>query len=77
MDLNKSTYYDMHKAERIEYAKAYYQANKDKVKNYYSKTENKAKRAAYMREYRKQKKETAQLKLSNVETQAPLHSEVS
>lgn len=49
------TYYEANKEARKRFQKQYYEANKDKIKEYFSKDEIKAKKAAYMREYRKKR----------------------
>lgn len=49
------SYYEAHKEARKQFQKQYYEANKDKIKEYYSKAEIKASKAAYMREYRKKR----------------------
>ena len=55
----EKTYYELNKEARKQFQKNYYETNKDKIKEYYSNDEMKAKRAAYMREYRLKKKASA------------------
>lgn len=49
------SYYEANKEARKKFQKQYYEANKDKIKEYYSREEIKAKKAAYMRDYRKKR----------------------
>ena len=50
------SYYEAHKEARKQFQKQYYAMNKDKIKEYYSKEEIKAKKAEYMRQYRTRKR---------------------
>lgn len=50
-----TTYYEANKEVRKQFQKQYYETNKDRIKEYYSQEEIKAKRAAYMRDYRKKR----------------------
>ena len=49
------TYYEANKEARKRFQKQYYEANKDRIKEYFSQDEIKARKAAYMREYRKKR----------------------
>lgn len=54
-----TTYYEANKEARKRFQKQYYEANKDKIRENYSQEEIKAKKAAYMREYRSKKRAIA------------------
>jgi len=53
VDTSTTTYYEAHKEARKQFQKQYYEEKKEQIKAYYSQDDIKAKRAAYMREYRK------------------------
>jgi len=53
MEQQTTTYYEANKEARKQFQKQYYEEKKERIKAYYAQDDIKAKRAAYMREYRK------------------------